>query len=138
MQLPGGHGDYFGMMAMKEGVELLAFTWCDRDRRSFIATAGSLAKADEHARFRYRPIDPDTTAQVLLAIDMPLAAEMYYAGNRAIDFHNRIRCQEVHTEKSIRTKRWDIQTNLGILSMLFADSWMLYRAARGPNLNITS
>ena len=49
----GGRGDYFGMMAMKENVELLAFTWCDRDRRSFIASAGSLAKANQQERFRY-------------------------------------------------------------------------------------
>ena len=26
VQLPGGHGDYFGIMAMKEGIKLLAFT----------------------------------------------------------------------------------------------------------------
>ena len=41
----GGKGDYFGMVVMKDNVELLAFTWCDQERQSFIATAGSLAKA---------------------------------------------------------------------------------------------
>ena len=138
VQLPEGRSNYFSMMAIKEGVKLLAFTWCDHNRRSFIATASLLAKVDEQQRFYYRLIDQDTLVQVLLSIDMPLAAKIYYAGNGAINFHNCVHCQEVHTKKSIRTKRWDIRTNLGILSMLFTDSWMLYRSARGENLNITS
>ena len=98
-----GRGDYFGMMTLHQGIEMLAFTWCDRDRRTFISTAGSLAKADEQERFRYRPIGPDNeeAGRVLIGVDMPLAAEIYYSANGAIDFNNRIRAQEVHIDKSI-------------------------------------
>ena len=136
--LPGGRGDFFGMMTLDQGVELLAFTWCDRNRRSFISTAGSLAKADEQERFRYRPIGNNEEGHVWLAVDIPLAAEMYYAGNGAIDFHNRVRSQDVHIDRSIGTKKWDVRMNLGILSMLFTDAWLLYRAARGDRLDITA
>ena len=73
-----------------------------------------------------------------MSIDVPLAAEMYYAGNGAIDFHNRVCCKEVRTEKAIRTHRWDVRTNIGLLSMLFADCWLLYRAARGEKLDLSS
>ena len=61
VHLPNSHSNYFSIMVMKEGVELLAFTWCDCDRHSFIATSGSLAKADEQEHFCYQPIDQDTS-----------------------------------------------------------------------------
>ena len=102
-----GRGDYFRMVAMKDNVKLLAFTWCDRDRQSFIATSGSLAKANAQERYRYRPVGPtgDDTAKVLVGVDLPLAAEMYYAGNGAINYHNCIQSKEVQTGKHLFTNR---------------------------------
>ena len=136
----GGKGDFYGMTTKHEGVDLMAFTWCDRERRTFITTAGSLAKANQQERFRYRPVGPanEVAERVLLAIDLPLSAEMYYAGNGAVDFHNRVRSKEVRMEKRLVTKRWDIRTNLGLLAMLFTDTWLLYKAARGDALHLTS
>ena len=69
---------------------------------------------------------------------MPLAAELYYSGSGAVDFHNRVRCQDVYTERGIKTKRWDARTNIGILAMLFTDAWMVYRAARSPSLDMSA
>ena len=103
----GGKGDFYGMTTTKEGVELMAFTWCDRERCSFITTAGSLAKSHQQERFRYRPVGPanEVAEKVLLAIDLPLSAEMYYAGNGTVDFHNRVHSKDVKIEKRIVTKK---------------------------------
>ena len=120
--LPGGHGDFFGMMTLDKGVELLAFTWCNCNCHLFISTAGLLAKADKQEWFHYRPLGKNEEEHVLLGINIPLAAEMYYAGNGAIDFHNRIHSQKVHIDRSIGTKKWDIRMNFGILLMLFTNA----------------
>ena len=100
--------------------------------------AGPLAKVDQHEKYHYQPVsnNQEKTARVLISINMPLLAKMYYTGNSAVDFHNHVCSQDIQIDKTIKTKRWDIRTNLGLLSMLFTDSWLLYRAACGEKLNI--
>ena len=138
-QVLSGKGDFTGMKARVDNIDLLAFTWCDRSRRSFIATAGSLAKGHPQERVRWCPVDGsnEMAQKMFIQIDIPLAAKMYYSAAGAIDYHNRVRSKEARIEKCLKTHNWAIRTNLGLLSMVFGDAWMLYKAARGDGLDFT-
>ena len=83
----------------------MAFTWANKERRAFIAMAGSLAKANPQEHFRYRPVgeDQETAEKVFLEVNQPLSAQMYYAGNGAIDHHNCVRAKELRIEKRMVT-----------------------------------
>ena len=82
--------------------------------------------------------DKEAAEKVFLEVDQPLSAQMYSAGNGAIDHHNRVRAKELRIEKRMVTQKWNIRTNFGLLAMTFTDAWLLYKAARGEALDLNA
>ena len=110
---------------------MAAFVWMDRDRRHFIATAGSLAEGTPYSRCRWRQESEEANAppaRVTLTIKQPQIAEIYYSTCGAIDRHNRYRQDDLRIEKKIETKDWSVRVNLSIFAMIVVDSWLVYSA----------
>ena len=40
-------------------------------------------------------------------------------------------------DSRFHTKNWELRVNMGIMSMMFTDAWLLYKASRGASLSIT-
>jgi hypothetical protein len=111
--------------------EMAAFVWMDRERRYFIATAGSLAAGRAYTRARWRQIIQDRIAppeKVNLTITQPEIAEIYYDTCGAIDRHNRCRQDDLCIEKKVQTINWSTRVNLSIFGMIVVDSWLVYKA----------
>ena len=53
--LPQGKGDHYGVMAKDEesGKSILAWVWCDRDRRYFVSSCSSLSPGNMIHRQRW-------------------------------------------------------------------------------------
>jgi Transposase IS4 len=84
-------------------VNMLAFVWMDRDRRYFIASAGSLAEGEPNVRTRWRQVAQEENAEptrVELTIPQPRAAEIYYKVCSKVDQHNRSRQAFLNIEKN--------------------------------------
>jgi hypothetical protein len=110
--------------------DFLAFLFVDRDRRYFIATAGSLANGTAINRMRWRQLanvesnaDPE---RVQIIIPQPKAAEMYYSTCAKIDNHNRDRCDTLQLERKYKTNDWSMRVNLSIFGMIVVDCWKVY------------
>ena len=117
----------------------MAYVWSDRDRRYFIASAGSMAKGKSQERICWREVGNEDgermAARVHIELPMPKASQIYFEGCGAIDQHNQTR-EMVGIDKRFRTTDWAKQVNLGILGMLFTDAWLLYKACWGDKLKI--
>jgi hypothetical protein len=108
----------------------LAFLFVDRERRYFIATAGSLANGTAINRMRWRQLadveshaDPE---RVLIEIPQPRAAEMYYSTCARIDQHNRDRTDTLQLDRKYETNDWSMRVNLTIFGMIIVDCWKIY------------
>jgi Transposase IS4 len=136
-------GQHHGLIAKDETgrPELLSFVWVDRERRYFIATAGSLNAGFPYTRTRWRQLEDDRFAppeQVTFHIAQPYAAELYYSACGKVDQHNRDRQDTLQLECKIGTQNWATRVNHTILAMCVVDSWKIYsRLAFGIDQSAT-
>jgi Transposase IS4 len=130
--LLGGRGERYGLVANDSDGQpsLLSFVWVDRERRYFIATAGSLAPGADCVRYRWRQEDKTPDAEPVrkaVAVPQPRAAEMYYSCCAKIDQHNRDRQDTLMLERKLKTKDWSVRVNMTILGMIFVDTWKVWQ-----------
>ena len=98
-------GDFLALASdptSNEDPRMAAFVWMDRERRYFIATAGSLAEGKPYSLYRWRQVNQQPNAppdKVTLSIQQPQIAETYYSTCAAIDRHNRYRQDDLRIEK---------------------------------------
>jgi Transposase IS4 len=108
----------------------LAFTFVNRDRRYFIATAGSLCNGTAISRYRWRQVAKVYTNQdptrLHIEIPQPTAAEMYYNICAKIDNHNRDRSDTLQLEQKFETNDWSMRVNFSIFAMIVVDTWKVY------------
>ena len=137
--LPDGKGDRHGVITRDEatGCQLLAFVWCDRDRRYFISTCSSLASGSVIERTRWRQIDKTPNADPTRAeikIEQPKACETYYSACSMIDRHNRSRQSTLMIEKKVRVGTFNSRINTSVFAMVGpVDAWFLYRGIRADS-----
>jgi Transposase IS4 len=136
-------GQHHGLIAknVTGRPELLSFVWVDRERRYFIATAGSLNAGFPYTRTRWRQMEDDRFAppeQVTFQIVQPYAAELYYSACGKVDQHNCDRQDTLQLERKIGTHSWATRVNHTILAMCVVDSWKVYAClAFGVNQSAT-
>jgi Transposase IS4 len=133
--LANGRGDRHGVIAKDEasGCRLMAFVWCDRDRRYFITTCASLEDGPPCIRKRWRQIDKAPNAKpeyVQVVVAQPLACYVYYAACGRIDQHNRLRQASLKLEKKIATTLWHRRVNMTLFAMMVVDSFLLMEGCR--------
>jgi len=134
-----GKGGMKGLLSTdpETNTQLLAFVWIDRDRRYFIATAGSLGPGAPIRRQRWRQVDTDTPnaepVKVDIEIDQPEAAELYYSACGKIDQHNRHRQAGLMLETKLKTMNWHTRMNLTLLGMVIVDSFLLMQGCHGSS-----
>jgi hypothetical protein len=124
-------GERHGVVAKDadNNVNMMAFVWMDRERRYFIASAGSLAEGEPYIRHHWRQVSDELDAdpeRVELTVPQPQAAEMYYKTCAKIDQHNRDRQATLGIEQKLVTHNWSLRVNLSILSMIVVDTWKVY------------
>ena len=134
--LPEGKGDRHGLVTIDNatGCQLLAFVWCDRDRRYFISTCSSLANGATIERMRWRQVDRAPNALPTRAdinIPQPKVCETYYSACQKIDQHNRSRQSTLMIEKKVRVVEFDRRINTSLFAMVGpVDAWFLYKGIR--------
>ena len=112
---------------------VLAIVWMDRERRYFIATAGSMATGIPYNRTRWRQVHttPDAEPeQVDLVVSQPVACELYYSTCAAVNQHNRSRQANLNIENKLKTHNWAMRVNLSIFSICAVDAWKVYSQAK--------
>ena len=67
---------------------------------------------------------------------MPYSTDVYFTACGKIDQHNKVR-EECGVDKRFRTNDWAIHVNFSILSMIFVDSFLLYKACCGSSAKYT-
>ena len=114
---------------------LLAFVWCDRDRRYFISSCSNMRSAPPILRTRLRQTTPVASnmdpVKVQLEVPLPNAANLYYNSCGRIDQHNRLRQDGLNIEKKFGTHDWAKRFNLSIFSMIVVDSFLVYKGCTG-------
>jgi len=111
--------------------ELMAVLWADRDRRYFVASAGSTRAGAPCERLRWRQLDGGAE-RVAVSVTQPEVAEIYYSRCAQIDRHNRCRKDDLRLEQKLGTHDWSQRLNLSLLGVCIVDAWMLHSGARGP------
>ena len=111
--------------------ELMAVLWADRDRRYFVASAGSSRAGAPCERLRWRQLDGGAE-RVAVSVTQPEVAEIYYSCCAQIDRHNRCRQDDLRLERRLGTHDWSQRGNLSFLGVCIVDAWMLHSGARGP------
>lgn len=133
-------GTSVALTAMHEDdmFRLLAFVYCDRDRRYFISTCSNVASGVPIVRRRLRQVlpvesqaDPES---VTITMNQPAASEIYYKACGMIDRHNRARQATLKLEKKMRTKTWHKRVNTSILGMIIVDSFLLHELCTGGSM----
>ena len=128
-------GDRKGLLHYDNNVPaILAYCWMDRERRYFVATAGSLNEGKPYDRFRWRQVDqtPDASPErVNLIVPQPEASEIYYDTCGKIDQHNRHRQKTLQIERKLKTTNWAIRVNMTILGMIIVDTWLIWKGICG-------
>jgi hypothetical protein len=124
----GTRGDRHALVKKNDigDIEMLAFVWMDRERRYFIASAGSMSEGEPFVRQRWRQVDQTANAspdQIQLIVPQPKAVEIYYKVCGKVDQHNRDRQDTLGLEKKLKTNDWSMRVNLTILSMVIVDTW---------------
>ena len=133
VELPGNRGDRRGLISVDSttGCQLLAFVWCDRDRRYFISTCSSLADGSIIDRMRWRQVDQTDNAdpeRVHIVVAQPKACEIYCSGCSSVDRHNRSRQAGLNVEKKLKVLQWQKRINTSIFAMVGpVDAWFLYK-----------
>ena len=110
--------------------DMMAVLWLDRDRRYFVATAGSTQPGTPCERLRWREM-PGGAQRVAVTVPQPEVAEIYYSCAAKIDQHNRCRQDDLRLEHKFGTHDWYLRVNLSLLGMCFVDAWLLHTGARG-------
>ena len=132
-------GQYTGMSTKINGTTYMAYVWSDRERRYFISTAGSMAQGEPYRRIRWTEVgdedDQRLAQRLLIQVPMPRASEMYFDACGMIDSHNRIR-EMCGIDRRIRTRNWATRVNFSILSMIFVDAFLLYKACCGQKAKL--
>ena len=106
---------------------LMAFVWVDRDRRYFISSCSNLSQGTPYVRRRWRQIVPGEDAQnVVLQVEQPAAAKIYYKTCGRVDQHNRDCQSTLGLERKLKTHDWAKRVGTSILSMAVVDSWKGY------------
>ena len=104
-------GQYVGFNTIIDNARFMAYVWSDRDRRFFIASAGSMAKGKPQERIHWRETgDKDGNREanrVHVKLPIPRASEIYFDACGAIDQHNRVR-KMAGIDKRFRTNDWAI------------------------------
>ena len=106
--------------------DLLAFTWCGRERRNFTAACSNLRAAEPVFRQRWRQVE-DVASQadperVSMSIPIPHAARLHCNSCAKIDHHNRKRQDDLKVEKKLGTHDWSKRVNLSVQSMIVVDA----------------
>jgi len=110
--------------------ELIAVLRADRDRRYFVASAGSTSAGAPCERLRWRQLDGGAE-RVAVSMTQPEVAEIYYSCCAQIDRHNRCRQDDLRLEHKLGTHDWSQRVNLSFLGVCIVDAWMLHLGARG-------
>jgi len=141
VQLPG-RGSHFGMFhksTEEELPDLLAFTWCDKERRSFISSCSNLRQAAPILRSRMRQIAPVETDEAPemqhIAINLPTCGKLYYDNCGRIDQHNRKRQDDLKLERKIGTNDWAKRVNFTIEAMVVVDAYLAYMDCTQPDVD---
>jgi hypothetical protein len=118
--------------------DLMAFTWCDKERRCFISSCSNLRPAPPVERSRMRqvaPVETDEDPEMQhLTIPLPNAANLYYSNCGRIDQHNRKRQDDLKLERKIGTHDWSKRGNFTIEGMIVVDAYLTYIACTQPHL----
>ncbi len=91
--------------------ELVAISWVHRNRRFFMTTTCGIREGEDVFRKRLGQMDksgrapPDT---VIIEVAQPKAIATYYKGAGTIDWHNRIRADELRMDRNLATKYEDL------------------------------
>ena len=93
-----------------------------------------MAQGQPYQRIRWTEIGDEEgerlAERLVITVPMPRASELYFDACGMIDSHNRIR-HMCGIERRVRTHNWSTRVNLGILSMMFVDAFLLYKACCG-------
>jgi Transposase IS4 len=122
-------GAVLAWIGSTDDCELLAFVYCDHDRRYFISTCANIAGGDPIQHVRLRQMQPVDTYEEpeyqLITHNCPQAAQLYYAACGKIDQHKHCQQSGLSTEKKIRFKSWDKRVNLSIFSMIVVNLFLI-------------
>ncbi len=115
--------------------DLLAYVWMERDRRYFIASAGSMQEGVPYSRIRWRQTDEENKdadpERVQLVVPQPVACEMYYEACGKIDQHNQMRQDDLQLEKKLVTHDWSMRVGLSLIGICIVDTWLAYKECTG-------
>ena len=103
--------------------------WLDRNRRTFVTTAGNMPEPFLQTRTRWRQVG-DEACPVEINVAMPRPVFEYFEVAGVIDQHNRVRQDSLNLEKSIEVKEWSFRLNSTLLGMVRTDAWHLYKFGR--------
>lgn len=138
----GGRGSSCHLAASMErenniSFSLMASTWIDRARRYFITTAGVPTDNTPQERIRWRQSNAEGAYQELIEVKMPKYIHTYYESACQIDRHNRARQADIGLEKSMKVKEWSYWINTSLLSIIFVDSYLVYKGGRGSRYKLS-
>ena len=66
-----------------------------------------------------------------LTILQPKTTEVYYRTCGVVDLHNQHRQDNLKTQKTLETKKWEMRVKLTIFSMIVVDTWLVYSQVTG-------
>jgi hypothetical protein len=129
-------GTVAALTAVHDGVELLAFVYCDCDCHYFISTCSHAAGGNPICCTRLRQlqlIETDKPSeQVEIKMNCLQAAVLNYTACGKIDQHNQCQQSGLDLEKKIQTKSWHKRVNLSIFGMIVVDGgvhWSMLQPA---------
>jgi hypothetical protein len=121
--------------------ELVAMSWLDRNHRYFITMTCGIGEGEAINCKRFRQLDRDELANpdmVIIRVAQPRAIATYYEGAGTIDWHNRIRADELRMDCNLGTKDWAKRFNLGILGIICVDAYLLFNGVVHSSNRTTS
>ena len=125
-------GDHYSMLCKSEngGKDMMALLWVDRERRYFIATAGSTHPGQMIYRERWRRVG-NVTKKVITETRITDVCQTYFSAASQIDRHNRCRQDDLKLEKKFEVHEWSMRVNTSLLAMCIVDAWLLYKGGQG-------
>ena len=126
-------GEHYALYTIDDSdrLEIMAYTWMDKNRMQYVSTASSTYHGESFERNRLRQVDKDKHAAPVmqhLQVRQPEACEDYFVGNGMIDEHNRLRQSSFQLERKLKVRDWDLRVNHGILGMVDVDTIRFGRA----------
>ena len=126
-------GEHYALYTIDDSdkLEIMAYTWMDKNRMQYVSTASSTYHGTSFERNRLRQVNKDKNAAPVmqhLQVRQPEACEHYFVGNGMIDEHNRIRQASFQLERKLKVNDWDLRVNHGILGMVDVDTIRFGRA----------